>query len=280
MIPVYTNYDNVKDDNFDYYIKSFKRHLYTDPNHPLHEILKRSFVRILELRLKEAVNNRRNDLLNNLLEENSDFVKSFNQLKFYKAVYLYNIGQLYDSAEILFKILDDAKKTKGEAVLLLTRILDELGKASESLRIIEDQLLDYEDDLFVLEYLRLLLKLEKISEMGDVLNKYKNINFQNNDTNAYFEYYQGIYFMVSGKVDKALKKFESIRGTIVDDIYLRMNILQIYRLLGLNEEFEKEKKIILERYNPDEKIVERINSLENDINVEQNDIQEIDSKRK
>ena len=185
----------------------------------------------------------------------------------------------HDAAEILFEILDNIKNPKGEAVLLLTRILDELGKTSESLRIIEDQIINSEDELFILEYLRLLLKLEKISEMGEVLEKYRNNGKLSKDTSAYFNYYQGIYFMVSGKVEKALEKFEHIRGTIVDDIYLRMNILQIYRLLGLDEEFEKEKKTILENYNPDEKIIERINSLEENSVRQDDDIQEINAER-
>ncbi|MCK9223881.1 MAG: hypothetical protein M0R46_02295 [Candidatus Muirbacterium halophilum] len=279
LIPVYVNYDNIKDDNFDYYIKAFRKQLCEDPNHPLYEIFERSFIKLLELKFKEAVNNRRNDVLNKVLEENIEFISKYNELIFYKAVYYYNTGNLYEAAEILFKTLDIIKKPRGEEVLLLTRILDELGKTSESLRIIEDQLLDVNDDLFILEYLRLLLKLEKISEMGEVIEKYQKMNVMSGDTKAYFLYYQGIFYMVSGKVNDALKKFESIRNTIVDDIYLRMNILQIYKLLNLNEEFEKEKHIILEKYNPDEKIIERINNLENDLNVEDKKNNSSDSKR-
>ncbi|MFA5479580.1 MAG: hypothetical protein WC002_00430 [Candidatus Muiribacteriota bacterium] len=247
IIPVFDNYSKL-DDNIDYYLKSFRISLANDPHHPLNEKLKKTYCELLAIKSRKAIQNKRLEVVEHLYNDNREYFLDDSNLSFLYSLYLYNKNDLYLAAEILFKIIESGNP-KGETTVLLSRILDEIDKTDQALKIIEDNEINNNvDEVFVLEYLRLLLKKEEMKKMGTILNKYKSMFDNSQESNSYFKYYEGLYNMIIGEVNKALEIFESIRGSVVDDVYLRLNILQIYKLLGMKNEFMLEKNKIFELY--------------------------------
>ncbi len=276
IIPVYQDYLPKRDDNLEYYMDTFYQSLRTDPAHPLSEVFRTLLITFIEEKMKEIMTNRRFDIARNLLENFESIIDETPRLLYVKALYFYNSNQLYEAAEVLFDLLGE-KNMNNEGVVLLTRILDELEKTDQSIKIIEEYLADNEvEDIVILEYLRLLLKTEQIADMGEMVEKFRGFFEDHSESKAYFIYYDGIYSMIKGDIPDALEKFEKIRGTAVDDLYLRLNMLQIYRLLGMKEEFFKEKDVVVNDFNVTDDIRQRIEMWEKDFdNVK---VQEIDER--
>ncbi|MGM0607085.1 MAG: hypothetical protein ACQESP_01575 [Candidatus Muiribacteriota bacterium] len=278
ILPVFDNYSDL-DDNIDYFLKSFKTSIVRDEKHPLRLKFEKTFCELLQLKGRELIKNQLFADFETLIKENKKFFKIEPRLSFLEALFMYNKNELYLAAELLFE-QEESGKINGEGLVLLSRILDEIDKTEEALKIIEENIVFCEDDnVFLLEYLRILLKLEMVEKMGQKLKEYEKKVIKNRDIAPYFNYYKGLYFMITGNMQKAKNIFEDIKGTIVDDMYLRLNLLQIYKIMDEKRNFLEEKDNILKKYNNlSSEIKSRIESWTSELNEESEEGDEEDYK--
>ncbi|PLX17197.1 MAG: hypothetical protein C0601_08195 [Candidatus Muiribacterium halophilum] len=280
IVPVYENYRK-KDDNLEYFLITFRKALSLDKHHPLKEQMEDALVKMITLKIRKDLDDGRFRSILDTIKENRELFDTNRNLKFLEGLSYYNHGDV-SQAEKILKELYFEDDENGEYAMLLSRLLDEMGKPQEAIDIIHGQIEKSDDDsldIYILEYFRLLLKAEKIEEMTASIKEYETVFDENKDTYSYYRYYKGICLMMTGQIELALDEFQGIRGSVVDDMYLRMNILQIYKILGKKKEFLKEKRSLYDKYEVDEKLRNRIESWEDEFSdVEKADTISINGK--